>query len=99
MTFKLNYCSFFGNKSPHGNPDYAEKCGILKHDYDPPHIRRAQKLMNAFISEVLDPNMNYSRLSFLESGKEAIDIKDEIHRGKSVGHVKMKLPSISNAFY
>ena len=31
--------------------------------------------MNGVVTEVLDPNMYYSRLSFLESGKDALGIK------------------------
>lgn len=34
--------------------------------------------MNGVITEILDPNLFYSRLSFLESGKDAIDIKNEL---------------------
>jgi adenosylmethionine-8-amino-7-oxononanoate aminotransferase len=33
------------------------------------------RLVNGVITELLDSNIFYSRLSFLESGKEAIDIK------------------------
>jgi hypothetical protein len=33
----------------------------------------------------LDPNLFFSRLSFLESGKEALDIKDELNHGRRVG--------------
>ena len=43
--------------------------------------------------------MFYSRLSFLESGKEALDIKDELNHGKRVGFQAYKLPSLSNKFY
>ncbi len=55
--------------------------------------------MNGVISELLDPNLFYSRLSFLESGKEALDIKDELNHGKRVGFQAYKLPSLSNKFY
>lgn len=83
LVFKLNYSQFFSNKSPQGNSDYAE---VTKEDgYEPRHVVRAFQLMNGFISEVLDPNLCYSRLSFLESGKDAIDLKESIYRGKSVG--------------
>ena len=33
------------------------------------------RLINGIISEIFDPNLFFSRLSFLESGKEALDIK------------------------
>ena len=45
----------------------------------------ASRLVNGVISELLDPNLYYSRLSFLESGKEALDIKDELNHGRRVG--------------
>lgn len=40
----------------------------------------AMKHMGALITEILDPKLYYSRLSFMESGKEAIDIKNRIFR-------------------
>jgi hypothetical protein len=43
-----------------------------KHEY---RIVRAHRLINGLISELLDPNLFYSRLSFLESTKDALDIK------------------------
>lgn len=36
------------------------------------------KLMNDVITHLLDPNLYYSRFSFLESGMEAINIKYEV---------------------
>ena len=33
--------------------------------------------MNDVITRVLDPNIYYSRMSFFESGREAINIKHE----------------------
>ena len=54
--------------------------------------------MNGFITEVLDPNLNYSRISFLESGKDAIDLKHDLVKGKAIGFAKYKLPSISAAY-
>jgi len=35
----------------------------------------AMRLISGCITEVIDPKLYYSRFSFLESGKEAIDIK------------------------
>lgn len=43
------------------------------------------RLINGAITEVLDPNLYYSRFSFLESGKEAIDIKSKIAKKTSPG--------------
>ena len=37
------------------------------------------RLINGTITEVLDPNIFYSRLSFLESGKDALDIKSNLN--------------------
>ena len=34
----------------------------------------SMRLINGAITEVLDPKLYYSRFSFLESGKEAIDL-------------------------
>lgn len=36
------------------------------------------KLINDVITYLLDPNLYYSRFSFLESGKEAINLKFEV---------------------
>lgn len=55
--------------------------------------------MNGVITEVLDPNMYYSRLSFLESGKDALGIKHALIQGKRVGFAAHKLPKISEKYY
>ena len=55
------------------------------------------RLINGVVTEVFDPNIFYSRLSFLESGKEALDIKNDLNQGK--GHNGYKLPSIKDKFY
>ena len=39
------------------------------------HQKMALKLINGLISEIFDPNLFYSRLSFLESDKDAINKK------------------------
>lgn len=36
------------------------------------------KLINDVITHLLDPNLYYSRFSFLESGMEAINIKYDV---------------------
>lgn len=41
------------------------------------HNKVAQKLINDVITVLIDPNIFYSRLSFFESGREAINIKYE----------------------
>ena len=38
------------------------------------------KLVNGVITDLLDPNVFYSRFSFLESGKDALDIKLRINQ-------------------
>jgi hypothetical protein len=39
------------------------------------HEKIAMKLINDVITLLIDPNLYYSRLSFFESGREAIHIK------------------------
>ena len=55
--------------------------------------------MNGVITELLDPNIYFSRMSFLESSKQAIDIKNSLSIGKAVGFQKYKLPSIIDSYY
>ena len=43
----------------------------------------AMRLVNGVITELLDPKIYYSRFSFLESGKEAIDKKHIINTKRS----------------
>lgn len=40
----------------------------------------AMRQINCLITEIIDPKLYYSRFSFLESGKEAIDIKHRMHK-------------------
>lgn len=40
----------------------------------------AMRLISGVITEIIDPKLYFSRFSFLESGKEAIDIKYKIFR-------------------
>ena len=39
---------------------------------------KTRRLVNGIITEILDPQVLYSRFSFLESGKDAIDLKAKI---------------------
>jgi len=56
---------------------------ILKISY-PSFMENAQnelktmQLVNGIITELLDPNVYYSRFSFLESGKDALDFKKKL---------------------
>lgn len=38
------------------------------------------KLINDCITHMIDPNLYFSRFSFLESGMEAINIKQEVKK-------------------
>ena len=49
---------------------------------------KAMRLVNGVITELLDPKIYYSRFSFLESGKEAIDKKHIINTKKSSSTVE-----------
>ena len=44
----------------------------------PQHDKIATKLINDVITKLIDPNIYYSRFSFFESGREAINIKYEV---------------------
>ena len=44
------------------------------------HEKISMKLINDVITQLIDPNIYYSRLSFFESGREAINIKTEKSR-------------------
>ena len=68
MIFKINYKSFLINRDD-SNSNQA-------------NIDKVLRLINGVITEIFDPNIFYSRLSFLESGKDAIDIKNELNAGK-----------------
>ena len=54
------------------------------------------RLVNGVITELFDPNIFYSRLSFFESGKDAIDIKTVLKQGKS--HNGFRLPRLQEKF-
>lgn len=58
------------------------------------------RLANGVITEVLDPSMYYSRLSFLESGKEAIDKKHKLgNKSSTAANSGFKLPNTANKYY
>lgn len=61
---------------------------IFKNNYpsfmsDEENDNLAMRLINGAITEVLDPKLYYSRFSFLESGKEAIDLKSKMSKKTS----------------
>jgi hypothetical protein len=75
--------------------------------HDPDVEGDVMRLISGLITEVLDPKIYYSRLSFLESGKDAIDIKNRIFRrpGGVSGETTQAttpspfLPNVKNKFY
>ena len=84
MIFKKNYVKFYSKKQG-GDPD-SENNQVSKNQ------NHAMRLINGTVTEVLDPNIFYSRLSFLESGKDALDIKSNLNQGRT--HNGYKLPNI-----
>lgn len=88
VIFQITYGKFFNDIGPSGKPIQHES-GKTAH-----YVLRAKRLINGLITELLDPNLFYSRLSFLESDKEALDIKDELNMGKRVGFQRFKLPNL-----
>ena len=80
---------------------------IFKNTYrnilnEPDIEEQAMKHISSLITEIMDPKLYYSRLSFLESGKEAIDIKNRIFRrpgGTTLEDGQGFLPNVKNKFY
>jgi len=66
---------------------YAEFFKEEKHD------TIASKLINDLITELIDPNIFYSRFSFFESGREAINIKYNNNKQAS------SMPVATNKFF
>jgi len=48
------------------------------------------QLVNGVITQLLDPNVFYSRFSFLESGKDALDIKHKLNKTEKTLDSKKK---------
>jgi hypothetical protein len=76
---------------------------IYKNNYpnflnDEESEKLALRLINGAITEVLDPKIYYSRFSFLESGKEAIDIKYNMNKKRST-NAEGALPNVKNKYY
>ena len=100
IIFNMSYDKFFNNIGPSGNKQLTTNISDTGEVLDQPeHIMNAQRLMNGVITEILDPNILYSRISFLESSKDAIDLKNDLNMGKHVGFQKYKLPSIAEKYY
>lgn len=90
VIFKMNYRAFLANKSQTGNT-------LPENEEDLIHQALCMRLINGVITEIFDPNIFYSRLSFLESGKDALDIKNNLNQGRV--HNGFKLPNLKNKFY
>lgn len=61
---------------------------IFKNNYpsfmnDEENDKLTLRLVNGAITEILDPKIYYSRFSFLESGKDAIDLKHKMSKKTS----------------
>lgn len=59
---------------------------------------KAMRLINGAITEVIDPKLYYSRFSFLESSKDAIDLKFKINK-KAAAAYGSALPNVKNKYY
>lgn len=68
VIFKMNFRIFLGNGKVGVNTGEAARDDDL-----------CMRLINGVITEVFDPNIFYSRLSFLESGKDALDLKTDLN--------------------
>ena len=86
VIMQMTYPLFYGDIGP---------SGVKTSDGEtPPYLRKAMRMINGVITDLIDPNIFFSRISFLESGKEAIDIKNDLKLGKKVGFSGYKLPSL-----
>ena len=101
IIFKMNYRVFLGNKGsttnvPRANTNAEDGSspgngGKGKNYYSADILQnqeRILRLINGIITEIFDPNIFYSRLSFLESGKDAIDIKTNLNLGRAYNGYK-----------
>lgn len=89
IIFKMNYQHLLGKKGMI-NPSESAMREIEDNQ------SRVLRLINAVVSEIFDQNLFYSRLSFLESGKDALDIKNALRRGKMIKG--FRLPAIKERF-
>jgi len=69
---------------------------------DPETEETAMRLISGAITEIIDPKLYYSRFSFLESGKDAIDIKHKLYRRQTMGSGENSpssfLPNVKNKY-
>ena len=85
VIFNMRYEKFFANIGPSGNQYIDEGTDENGKTAENAHSK-ALRLINGVITEIIDPNLLYSRLSFLESGREAIDLKNDLNFGKKIGY-------------
>ena len=76
---------------------------IFKNNYptffdDDENERLALRLLNGAMTEVLDPKIYYSRFSFLESDKDAIDLKHKMSKKTSPTRLDAHSPQVSSTF-
>ncbi len=86
---------------------------IFKNNYpsfmgDEENDKLTLRLINGAITEILDPKIYYSRFSFLESGKDAIDLKHKMSKKTSPNRLDQhnyqspqntSLPNVKNKYY
>lgn len=48
------------------------------------------KLINDLITQLLDPNIFYSRFSFFESGRDAIELKHEKRKAQNFDRTRKR---------
>ena len=89
LIFRTNYRHLLGKKGLE-NPSEGAMREIDENQ------SRVLRLINGIISATFDQNLFYSRLSFLESGKDGLDIKSALARGKMVKG--FKLPALKQTF-
>lgn len=71
LIFKNTYKVFF-SKEQHEKVSFIINCKLISFAI---LMQIAIKLLNDVITSLVDPNLYFSRFSFFESGKEAINIK------------------------
>lgn len=95
VIFQKTFEKFFNNIGASGNKQPMTQDG----GGQPFHIQKANRLINGVISELLDRNLFYSRLTFLDSDKEGFDVYDQLHQGRRIGFQEYKLPNITDKYY
>ena len=82
IVFKNNMAYFLGKKGINKTSE-----SLLAEIDD--NQGKVLRLLNGVVTEIFDPNMFFSRLSFLESSKDAVDIKYALNKGKDYKGFRM----------